>query len=143
MNAQDSRALVADVLGFPYAIGANGPDAFDCWGLVRFAYREHFGVSLPEYATHRETKTKTVASKIQEVEALGEWQSVDEPQAGDLVALSRGKVFHHVGLWVDVDGGRCLHALEGATVVAHSLQQLRRDHFTRIQFFRHGQKLHN
>lgn len=41
------RAL--DFVGTPYRYGGNGPDAFDCSGLVRFVYAER-GVPLPRTA---------------------------------------------------------------------------------------------
>jgi cell wall-associated NlpC family hydrolase len=41
------RAL--ELVGMPYRYGGNGPDAFDCSGLVRYVYAEQ-GVRLPRTA---------------------------------------------------------------------------------------------
>ena len=35
-----------DMLGKPYRIGGKGPDAFDCSGLIRYAYKR-VGINLP------------------------------------------------------------------------------------------------
>lgn len=34
-------------IGKPFAAGAHGPDAFDCWGLVHTAARDLFGLEFP------------------------------------------------------------------------------------------------
>ena len=35
-------------IGLPWELGAEGPDAFDCWGLARWVQREHYGRELPQ-----------------------------------------------------------------------------------------------
>ena len=37
----------ADYLGKPWRNGADGPDAFDCYGLVRAVYRDRYGIEMP------------------------------------------------------------------------------------------------
>ena len=41
---------LADIVGKPYKIGGRGPNAFDCWGLVRYVYKELLNIELPVYA---------------------------------------------------------------------------------------------
>lgn len=38
----------ARYLGLPWAPGAEGPQAFDCWGLARHVQRVHYGRPLPQ-----------------------------------------------------------------------------------------------
>lgn len=65
----------------PYVFGAEGPEAFDCSGLINYAYAQA-GVSLP----------RTTDGLI----GAGERVSRSELQPGDLVFTSS----HHVGLYV-------------------------------------------
>lgn len=40
-------AWVAPWVGRPFELGGRGPEAFDCWGLVRAALLGQWGVELP------------------------------------------------------------------------------------------------
>lgn len=47
--AEDAVDLAAQMIGRPYVWGAEGPDAFDCSGLMQYVFQE-VGVSLPRRA---------------------------------------------------------------------------------------------
>jgi cell wall-associated NlpC family hydrolase len=64
-------------IGDPYVWGAEGPDAFDCSGLVEYVYR-HFGLKTPR-------TTSEMQSGVGGLQAIGK----AELQPGDLV-LSKG-----------------------------------------------------
>jgi len=75
-------------VGKPYVWGANGPEAFDCSGLVRYIYKTELGKEIP--------RTSYDQSKF--------GQAVDKKdlQAGDLIffdTMKKGKV-SHVGMYV-------------------------------------------
>lgn len=90
-------------LGAPYAWGAEGPDAFDCSGLVVWAYH-HAGLTLPR-------SSQAIASGGQPV-------PVDQMQPGDVISLFPDA--SHVGIYVG--DGRMIHAQwEGEPVVIESL----------------------
>ncbi len=36
-------------IGLQYADGGRGPEAYDCWGLLRLVSGERFGIALPAY----------------------------------------------------------------------------------------------
>lgn len=42
-------AWVSRYVGIPYIDRGRGPDAYDCWGLVRLIMAERFGVELPRF----------------------------------------------------------------------------------------------
>lgn len=43
---------VSDLIGKPWRLGARGPDAYDCWGLVReILQRMHPAEPLPDWAS--------------------------------------------------------------------------------------------
>ncbi|HKS49777.1 MAG TPA: NlpC/P60 family protein [Amycolatopsis sp.] len=78
-------------LGKPYVWGAAGPNAYDCSGLVRWAFRQA-GVNLPRTSSTQSTVGKPV--------------SRDQLRPGDLVFFY--SPVHHVGIYVG--DGRILHA---------------------------------
>jgi cell wall-associated NlpC family hydrolase len=78
-------------IGAKYRWGANGPDAFDCSGLVNWAYRSS-GKSLPR------------SSK--EMSRVGTPVSKGDLQPGDLVFFYSGP--SHVGIYIG--NGQIVHA---------------------------------
>ena len=84
-------------LGKPYVWAAAGPDAFDCSGLVAYAFAQ-VGVSLPHSA----------AAQF----GYGTPVSYDELQPGDLVFFSG---LGHVGIYIG--GGQFIHAPHTGDVV--------------------------
>lgn len=91
-------------LGKPYALGAVGPDRFDCSGLVQRVYRQ-VGVSLP--------RTTTAQARVGRVLAR------DELRAGDLVLFGDNSGVSHVGIWIG--DGRFVHASSSRGVVVDTL----------------------
>lgn len=78
-------------IGCPYVWGAEGPDSFDCSGLVTWAYRQ-VGVSLP----HQSESQYAAASNI---------VSVSEARPGDVLWR-----YGHVGIAVSYGGSHYVHA---------------------------------
>lgn len=98
----DSESAVREALaqvGKPYVWGAKGPAAFDCSGLVAWAYRAA-GIDLSG-------ATQTQMAKLQ-----GRERSVSQAQPGDLIFTDGGG---HVQMYIG--GGMCVEAYtEGAPV---------------------------
>lgn len=91
-------------VGAPYAWGASGPDAFDCSGLVVWAFRQA-GLTLPR-------SSEALASGGQPV-------AVHQMEPGDVISLFPDA--SHVGIYVG--GGRMIHAqFEGLPVIVESLR---------------------
>ena len=68
--------------GKPYVWGAEGPDAFDCSGLVKYALEKAFGKSFPHYSGDQYAMSRPVR----------------DPQMGDLVFFGPGGR-NHVGVY--------------------------------------------
>jgi cell wall-associated NlpC family hydrolase len=94
-GASAARATAVDVamskIGSPYRYGATGPNAFDCSGLMSWAFKQA-GVSLP--------RTSRAMSQV------GTPVSRDELQPGDLVFFY--KPVSHVGMYIG--DGKIVHA---------------------------------
>ena len=96
--AATSREIVIDVADFrqqalkvasqqegdPYRRGGEGPDSFDCSGLVRYAYGKA-GRDLPHSSAAQERATRDIPRS--------------EMKPGDLVFISSGGRVSHVGIY--------------------------------------------
>lgn len=103
-----------DQRGDPYVWGAEGPNAFDCSGLVLYAYRAA-GVSLPHSSRAQYGYGKSV--------------SQSELQPGDLLFYgSSASTIHHVAMYIG--GGRIVHAsTSGVPVKTDTIAGGGRDYF--------------
>lgn len=99
-----------DLIGIPYRRGAVGPDAIDCWNLVREVCRRVHGVDLPLLAE---------AGGAVALGARGQgWRPVKgRPAPGDILLMKTATGDRHTGFVVRVR--HCLevlHAIEGGSV---------------------------
>ncbi|MFN8050399.1 MAG: NlpC/P60 family protein [Acidimicrobiales bacterium] len=97
-NAPTAVRVALEQQGDPYVWAADGPDSFDCSGLVLFAYRAA-GVQLPHSSRGMRAMTRSITA--------------DELQPGDLVF--GGSPVHHVGLYIG--NGQMVHAPHSGDVV--------------------------
>lgn len=137
MNA-DSNAMhwAAPLIGRPYRRGAGGPDAFDCWGLVRWVFAQVHGISMPLVAVDDEGVDNVAA--IKRAAAVSGWRpsGARSPAADDIV-LMHGPAGRHVGVIVDANGGLfLLHALERVGVCLQPLTDLSRLGFSGFTYWR-------
>ena len=80
--------LLKQQVGKPYVWGDEGPDSFDCSGLVQYIYKNALGINLPRVSYDQ--------SKV------GQAVSREDLQPGDLVffdTMDKGKV-SHVGMYI-------------------------------------------
>lgn len=87
-------------VGKPHEMGARGPDAYDCWGLVVDVLDREFGCAVPPlegadlWAEHERLALGRAATDGAFVEVL-------EPQVGDVLVFALTE--QHVGLVVGRD----------------------------------------
>lgn len=86
-----AMTLALSKIGAPYRWGASGPDAFDCSGLVSWAFR-NVGITLP--------RTSRAMSRV------GTPVAMQDLQPGDLVFYYRP--VSHVGIYIG--DGKIVHA---------------------------------
>ena len=106
------------LVGCPYENGARGPAAFDCWGLVHFAYRQNLGLALCEYSDVSAHDVMAVARRMERPGCEGPWRPVQSDVApfDVMVATARpgARRAGHVGLMLDAR--RVLHVWEATNV---------------------------
>lgn len=131
-----------DYVGRPWVAGARGPESFDCWGLLCDVYAKHYGIILEHYAHVDPKDTRTVARLLASAtDGAPLWTPLEKPADGCAVAMSTGRAFHHVGVWLDLDGGIILHAMDRLNVLAQSLHAVRSLGITRIAYYAHASNL--
>lgn len=122
-------------IGLPWENGGQGPEAFDCWALVRHVQHEHYGRELPIIDVDADDAEAVEAAFAGHAERA-RWQLVSVPQDGDCVLTHRGAQVDHVGVYLDLDGGRVLHAVRGSGVVCTAPPVLGRMGWYPLEFYR-------
>lgn len=96
----------AALIGLPWVQLAEGPAAFDCWGIVTFVQRERYGREVPRLANLR----GDVARMLVLAKHSG-WHRVEEGKDGDVMFMT-SPAGPHVGVLVEADGKLgLLHAM--------------------------------
>lgn len=115
---------IKDVRGCPWVDRADGPDAYDCWGLVLDYARRVLGRELPAVRGYK-TGECSFQSGMMELLDCGSLISVEEPFAFMFTAFI-GDEPTHVGV---VIGNKLVHALgtrSGGQVYVHTINQARK-----------------
>ncbi len=133
--ATAAAAFVRSVIGMPWQSGAQGPDAFDCWGLARAAQRELFGYELPPVSVNA-NHLRSVIEAIEGHAIRQEWHNVEIPAHGDLVTLARHDHPTHIGVYLAVDRGGLLHCARDVGVCFDHIQALAWQGWARLRFLR-------
>ncbi len=98
-------------IGIPWTRGDRGVAGTHCWGLVRLAFADRFGVTLADHGDARGLLED--AASIAAHRDAWPWRKVAQPQDGDVIVLRNGAVDDHVGVMV---GRRMmLHVQRGRT----------------------------
>ena len=110
--------------------GAYGPNDFDCYGLVWHVNKHHNNLDLPRFDDIG-YQMERINNAITGQTSGDDWLEVQTPEDFDVVVLRRAGEAYHVGVWLNVDGGKVLHAMEKG-VYCHDVPALKRNHFQHI-----------
>ena len=83
-NVDQAVDVARDQNGDPYEYGADGPDSFDCSGLVQFSY-EKAGINMPRTSDDQAARADRIPKS--------------EMQPGDLMFFDDGGGVYHVGIY--------------------------------------------
>lgn len=88
-------------LNKPYRDGAMGPDAYNCWGLVRAVRHEVFGLGLlPEFGG----KIAPCRGSQRDYLSLSAMLELCNPEPAAIAAAFKGGICAHVGIVVQANG---------------------------------------
>ena len=127
-------------LGKPWKPGASGPNEFDCWGLISTVMRERAGIDVPLAPVARDRDDlRDVLREFQQSPLHIDWLEIKKPERDlDGALMAQGKYPVHVGLYINADGGKVLHAIKEGGVVCMSLATLRHNGFRVVRWYRHA-----
>ena len=116
----------ASYIGAPYSEDPR-PGAFNCWTLLMHVQREHYDRDVPlidpeNFGARALVRSFRDHPELRRWRPLGDGETVPD---GAAVLMSHSRAPHHCGVWLDVDGGRVLHAERGAGVIAQTFATLR------------------
>lgn len=126
----------AKYIELKYEPAARGPKTVDCWGLIYLVYREQFKTQLPEHPGICEHDTVQAARLIERGIEL-DWIRIANPFDGVLVAMSERTAIHHIGLYINGDGGYVMHCRPSLNVACQRIRDIRRSGMKRIEFYRY------
>ncbi len=124
-------------LGTPWESGAVGPDAYDCWGLVRVILRQRYDIEVPMVPDADTESILQVASSMLATTRRDYWQQEKTPHEGDVVTLGKARYPSHCGIWIDADGGGVLHCERGSGVCFSKIDDLRLFGWGLIEYYRY------
>lgn len=131
----------AKYIGIPYEEGARGPNAYDCWGIIQLIYLNEKGIRLPELPGLSAPQMQEIHDTIMR-ESVRDWTEIAEPVEGCIVAMGgRTGMMHHVGVYINADGGKVLHSRLGLNAVAETLRGLKLRGLRIIKLYQHSQWL--
>lgn len=116
-------------LGLPWIAGER-----DCWIFFRQLCKAHYDRDVPEVDVDV-YDIKDVIRKVDHEKRL-RWEQIDTPEDGCAVLMTRSRFPVHIGMWVDIDGGKVLHCAQGMGVVFQNRQALAFDGFAQLSFWR-------
>lgn len=145
MTAMQTPAhWAARLIGKPYRRGAAGPDAFDCWGLVRYVFAQQHRVALPAVnvgagpcADQAMADEGAAAVLLQAARASGFAPAVAALQADDVLLMRNADGGRHIGVLISHRGTlKLLHACSGHGVRLQALADVRLEGFHRFEPWR-------
>lgn len=124
-------------IGLPYQSGAQGPDAFDCWAFARHVWADQFKLDVAAIPDVDGTDARATVAAFRDPEHFRNWVKAGKPGEGDAVLMSHSSTPHHVGVWIDADGGGVLHCIKGAGVIFSTASNLLANGWHIVGVYRH------
>ena len=117
-------------LGLPWIFGER-----DCWRFFRELSQKYYGRHVPEVDVDLHN-LKDIMQKI-DTEKKARWVQIYEPVDGCAVLMQRHRMPVHIGMWIDLDGGKVLHCAQGPGVCFQRLQDLKFDGWSSFTYWQY------
>jgi len=108
---------VNQYIGVPFRDHGRDPSGWDCWGLVCWCLRHHFGLSVPSFDDEYESALQPSSVRRVISKHKPEWGKVElgDERPGDVLLLRMDGVPIHVGLCIGKP--LVLHVLPGPNTI--------------------------
>lgn len=131
-NARVSAALER-LLGSPYDVrGEKG--FFHCWSFAKYLQKQLWDRDLVEIKLES-SHIRDLVKLVRGHPAHYDWKVVERPVHGGLVEMSHSRHPHHIGVWLDLDGGGIAHCEAPAGVSFDPLVALKAAGWRRFTFY--------
>lgn len=87
-----------EYLGKPYLEGSDGPDNYDCWGLVRDVCKSKINCDMPLVNIGRNDNLEAIQK------AIAGWVKVNPPYREFDILTMRGAFGRHIGICITANG---------------------------------------
>ena len=133
MDIQKAAEFCETVNGKPWVNRAEGPDAYDCWGLVLASFRDIDGIELPQVEGYTDKKCKT-SDAADQLFATGKFMP-SQPCDGAIMCIfdTKGRL-EHVGRCLC---GRVAHATSALGVRLESYSVIM-SRYNNVKYFRYA-----
>lgn len=122
-------------IGKPWVFGGRTAEAFDCWGLLVQVYRERYAYELPGHPNVNFREFFRIMNET--IKREMEWERVSKPFEGCAVAIGGTELFHHVGIYLEANGGLILHCSDMSRTVAQTPAAMKSAGLSRLAYFKH------
>jgi cell wall-associated NlpC family hydrolase len=109
-----ARHWSAAYLDLPWAPAGEGPDVYDCWGLVRKAQLNQYGRAMPALGVGAIDATPDQWSAIRDMVQRSPWRRTDTRlREGDVLLMLNAEGKPHIGVVIELPRLSLLHAVGG------------------------------
>lgn len=122
-----------EYLGKPYVEGANGPDSFDCWGLVRDICAKKIDCEMPLLNIGRNDNREAIQ------EAIKGWVKIEPPYKEFDILTMRNSFGRHIGICIKANGKVVFLHAEVPQVQITELKRLGFYGYKDVQGWRYGE----
>lgn len=123
-----------DYIGIPWGREhVSGARSYDCWGLVNHCLNMYYSVDMPEFDGITSDDVALIDCEVNKAILSDEWVRCEEPVDGCVVLMSRRRVIHHIGIFVD---GGILHSRKGAGACFERESALSKIGFNKIEYYK-------
>ena len=122
---------ITTYLGQPWINGQQ-----DCWQLVRDVYRNQLQIDLPQIVVDAKN-LRAVLTEMESSPHLSDWISINKPEHWSLVFWSQHTRPSHVGVYLNVDGGRILHNTQRTGTVCQPVHDMSQQGWCHPRYYRY------
>ncbi len=126
---------LSPLLAIPYKLNGQYPEAFDCWTFTRHLQNALWSRKLEHVPLPVSGMIRDMVKIIRDHPEHKKWKVVNRPSHSCLVELSHSKHPHHIGTWLDIDGGGIAHCDAVAGVSFDPIVALKATGWQRFIFY--------
>lgn len=125
----------SEYIGIPYVLGARGPDAFDCLGLVLHVQAHHYGRNI-DLQVDGYNDARIARHLLRTHPERLNWRETASPVDGGIVLMSTSGVPYHIGVTIEANNTiGVLHCVEGASTVFQPVRNLTKSGWGRFAYY--------